>query len=367
VTDSITPRTIALGAVILSGALGAAACTQPDAAPDLADLHAQSSCVLPDGARTFAQQATDKAHIDGACVPAYTSEDLRAAFAQIRDSRPLESVDQPGFARRIPWLAVDNGCEERAAAAAYYMTQQGFTTPYYAHVKSPHGAKLGVDTVNDPQGFVKWTGHVAPVVRVGGDLMVLDPALAPDGPLEISSWISRFDHGDAVDVALCRDSSIVDGCFEASPVTPAAPRLPLRGDDTLYTRLTTEWSVQEVLGRDPTRVLGDCPPWLPCATPEPAPDQSRPPSIRRFAPDQFSKEIYDGSVIYIIGDNFVPGVTTVRLHGAGIDVNAPIDQINRLRILLGAPMTTYPVGTYEVTAANGSHVSDVAKLVILPF
>jgi len=321
---------------------------------------AQLACALPDGARSFAEQATDPDHIDGACVPEYASADLGQAFTMIRDRRPLEDIDQPNFPRRIPWLAVDNGCEERAPAAVFFLAQAGFTAPYYARVKSRKGQSLGLATDNDPSGKVQWSHPVAPVVRVGSELMVLDPALNAAAPLPIADWIRRFNRGQQVDVALCRDIEVGDGCFAAAPVAPHSPPIPAGRDDIMHTRLATEWRVQEILGRDPTRVLGDCPPWLSCAVPEPVADPTQPPSIRRFASDQFVTEVF-APIIYIIGDNFVSGVTTVRIQGNGIDELAPIDQINRLRILV---IQDYPPGTYAVTAANGTHVSDAATLKI---
>jgi len=127
----------------------------------------------------------------------------------------------------------------------------------------------------------------------------------------------------------------------------------------MYMRLIAEWRVQELLGRDPARVLGDCPPWLPCATPEPTPDPSRAPQIRRFASDEFTDEVF--APIYVIGDNFVPGLTTVHVTGNGVDEAAPIGAINRLRVVLS---TAYPMGTYRVTAANGDKVSNEATLIV---
>ena len=324
------------------------------------DLNSHGACSLPDGARSFAEQATDPDHIDGACVPEYSSADLGEAFTTIRDRRPLEDIDQPDFPRRIPWLQVDNGCEERAPAAVFFLDQAGFTAPYYARVKSKKGQSLGLATDNDPAGKVQWSHHVAPVVRVGSELMVLDPAINAAAPLPIADWIRRFNRGQQVDVALCRDIEVGDGCFAAAPVAPHAPPIPAGRDDVMHMRLQVEWRVQEILGRDPTRVLGNCPPWLSCAVPEPVADPTQAPRIRRFASDQFVTEVF-APIIYIIGDNFVPDVTTVRIQGNGIDELAPIDQINRLRILM---VQDYPSGSYRVTAANGIHVSDVATLKI---
>lgn len=358
----IAGRVVTLGAAALLGVatIGCAGTVEVEDEPVAGgpSQSANSTCMLPGGARSFAEQATDAEHIDGSCVPAYSSADLQDAFIMIRDSRPLTVVEQPNFPRRIPWLAVDNGCEERAPAAAYLLAQASFTVPYYARVKSRKGQSLGLATENDPAGNVQWNHHVAPVVRVANELMVLDPAIDPGAPLRIADWISRFNRGQQVDVALCRDAPVGDGCFAAAPVAPLAPPVPAGPDDTIYMRLQTEWRVQEILGRDPNRVLGDCPPWLSCAAPEPLADPTQPPRIRRFASDQFVADVYS-PVVYIIGDNFVPGLTTVRFQGNGIDELVPIEKINRLRILV---IRGYPPGAYLVTAANGTLASNVAIL-----
>jgi len=130
-------------------------------------------------------------------------------------------------------------------------------------------------------------------------------------------------------------------------------------DDAIYLRLVSEWRVQELLGRDPSRVLGDCPPWLPCSTPESTPDPDRAPTIRTFASEEFETDVY--APLYIIGDNFVPGVTSVHIVGPTVDELPVIDAINRLRILV---KRAYPAGTYQVTATNGTHVGNAATVAI---
>lgn len=47
-------------------------------------------------------------------------------------------------------------------------------------------------------------GRLAPVVRVDGQLMILDPAVEPEGPLPIVEWLSRFVASE-VDMAVCHD------------------------------------------------------------------------------------------------------------------------------------------------------------------
>ncbi|MDC0677741.1 protein-glutamine glutaminase family protein [Sorangium atrum] len=85
--------------------------------------------------------------------------------------------EQAEFLRRIPWLAADNGCEERAEAAVYFFHQWDYPTPYFARVRAKPRKRLVFQTTNEPSRTVTWSHHVAPVVRVGGQLMILDVAI----------------------------------------------------------------------------------------------------------------------------------------------------------------------------------------------
>lgn len=325
----------------------------PDTEAPLSD----GSCQLPDGPRTFDELKGPPGKLTGNCVPSWTQEQLSSGFAAIRDKRLLTVPEQPELLRRLPWLAADNGCEERAEAAIYFLQQWGYPTPYFARVKAKPRKSLHLKTANEPSGHVTWSGHVAPVVRVGEQLMVMDPAINPERPLPVAEWLSQFSVADEIDVALCRDHALGGGCFDASPVDPPPPDTQV--DQAMYTRLVTEWQVQELLGRDPYRSLGDCPPWVTCAEPEPTPDPDLPPTIRRFASDQFSSDVI--FPLYVIGDNFVEGSTTVRITGNGIDELAPIDACNIRRILITSP---YPPGVYQVTASTGELASQAVTLTI---
>ncbi|WP_437781725.1 protein-glutamine glutaminase family protein [Sorangium sp. So ce1097] len=325
---------------------------------DAASSAASGGCQLPDGPRTVheVKGALEALPVD--CVPAWTQEQLDQGFARIRDERLFTLPGQPDFPRRIPWLAADNGCEERAEAASYFFDQWGYPTPYFARVLPKPKKSLVLETVNEPGGQVRWSHHVAPVVRVNGQLMVLDAAVEPARPLPIAEWIPRFSKAGEFDVALCRDHALGDGCFAAAPVAPAPPALndPNTG---IYLRLRAEWGVQELLGRDPYRVLGDCPPWLSCGVPEPTTDPNRPPTIRGFRSERLDESLL--TPIYIVGDNFIEGVTTVRITGAGVDELAPLDEVNMRRIAI---YKFYDLGDYQVTAYNGAHASQTFTITL---
>ncbi len=86
--------------------------------------------------------------------------------------------------------------------------------------------------------------------------------------------------------------------------------------------------------------------------------RSEPASDRpALASDQFDSPVW--YPIYVIGDNFVEGWTTVRITGNGIDELAPIDACNIRRILI---TQEYPPGDYQVTVSNGELASPAMAL-----
>ena len=323
------------------------------------DLPPPSGCRLPDGALSFEQVKGPTDKLPTACAPQWTEQQLERGFAAIRDTRWLYTPRRPDFPRRIPWLAAEIGCEERALGAQFYLQQAGYPRPYFIRVKKKEGApQLSLVTENDPEGMVSWSGHVAPVVRVNEQLAVLDPALNPYRPLTVLEWLDSFSTEEGRDVALCRDRQTDVGCFDATPRELDSASV----SDSLQVRLEEEWRVQELIGRDPYRALGDCPPWSTCPVPEPLADPDQAPSIRYIAADQFDNPICIPP-IYIVGDNFIPGLTTVHVVGDGIDELTEITDCNLRRIRLD---TEYPPGTYQVTAANGDYTSPPALLKIVP-
>lgn len=305
-----------------------------------------AECVLHDGPRSFADSAGEELR-DAACVPRWTAQQLRQGFAAIRDERWLFAEARPDFARRIPWLSALTGCEQRAVTANYQLTRAGLPTPWFMRAWAKRGKTFLVQTANEPDGDVNWSGHVAPVVRVDGELFVLDPALDPRAPLPVQAWLRLFSTVEIRDVALCRDHENGTECLDAAPAPQRDPR------QLIADVLDFEWNAQELLGHDPTRSLGACPPWTTCSTPEPAPDPKRPPVITRFATDQFTSDIT--GVLYIVGDNFIPGVTQVRIRADGVDSFPVIAQINARRIHIDQ---YFEAGTYEVTLSNGALTSE---------
>ena len=84
---------------------------------------------------------------------------------------------------------------------------------------------------------------------------VLDPAIEPSGPLPLRAWILRQvrNVGD-VTLCVCAPHSPNSSCTHPGDSTSQSAR-----DQQTYLRW--EWSRQRELGRDPTVVLGEHPPW----------------------------------------------------------------------------------------------------------
>ena len=99
---------------------------------------------------------------------------------------------------------------------------------------------------------------MAPIVRVGHEVYVLDPAIEPKRPLEVHEWLARMgaDFTNPVEVAICSSHSY-------DPVSNCAQGANRSADayDDQYHFLSEEWTRQIDLQRDPAQVLGDNPPW----------------------------------------------------------------------------------------------------------
>jgi hypothetical protein len=209
---------------------------------------------------------TGKAAVDSSvpytsesALPAVTAWDSIAAmnesFAKFRDVRWLETSDHPGFLRRSSWLYPDDGCFARAALAIMHLALWSVPTPSKIFVFGD----LNVNTVNSPSGSVNWWYHVAPIVQVGNQKYVLDPALDPRQPQKLEDWLAKM-AGNIynLEVAICASGSYTpeDSCDHVTDGIEATA-----ADDQLG-YLQSEWSRLEELKRNPANELGEKPPWL---------------------------------------------------------------------------------------------------------
>ena len=182
-------------------------------------------------------------------------DDLLSGFLFVRNERVLEDPFQaPSFMRRLTWLYPDDGCYARAAMMKNFLAESGYLKPSRVFIFG----NLRVETDNSPRGYVTWWYHTAPVVRINGQVFVLDPAISPSGPMAIQDWAeSQTEDLDDVRLAYCTSSTYHPGssCEKSSEIDDA------RAESDQKNFLRREWNRQEELGRDPTKTLGDTPPW----------------------------------------------------------------------------------------------------------
>lgn len=212
-------------------------------------------------------------HADLGSIPLITSDELARAFVWMRDSRFLHASGDDEFLRRDSWLYPDDGCYARATLAARRMALLGLPSPKKIFIFGD----LEIETSNSPDGKVWWWYHVAPTYRTGdgADLAwVIDPAIAPRGPLPLQKWIQlQAQDAATAEVAICEIGTYEPG---SSCLTPS----PGDSDSAITDEqwfLDLEWGRQLDLGREPRAVLGEHPPWQLWVTdPERPPPRARP-------------------------------------------------------------------------------------------
>jgi hypothetical protein len=188
--------------------------------------------------------------VDLSRVPRWDAATLARNFAHVRDTRFLRLADQPSFPRRPSFLYPDDGCFARAELMSYETAASGRPAKVYSF-----GA-LSVRTDNHPSGQVSWWYHVAALVLVNEQPMVLDPSIEPASALSLREWLSRQGDVAQIQVSVCSSYSYTPGDLCDETVDPHGVALADQGS-----YLNSEWARQGELGRDPTEVLGDHPPW----------------------------------------------------------------------------------------------------------
>lgn len=182
-------------------------------------------------------------------VPVIQPAELQLRFEQVREEKPLK--DLQGRARRLTWLYPDDGCYARAELAARLLQAKGATAP--AKIFAFGG--LAVNTPNHPDGMVSWWYHVAPIVRVGAEYYVFDPAIEPLRPLKAQEWLKIMNAPEA-QISICSTNSYdPDSPCETTRTYESSAR----SDEINF--LSMEWTRLQYLGRSPEAELGDRPPW----------------------------------------------------------------------------------------------------------
>lgn len=189
-------------------------------------------------------------------VVTWGSEDeLLTGFFQVRDQRDLDDpLQAPIFKRRLTWLYPDDGCYARAAMMKKYLSGRGYTEPTRIFIFG----SLEVQTDNSPSGSVTWWYHTAPVVRIGGQVYVFDPAINPQGPTPVRDWVmAQTSDIDDVKLSYCAPSTYHPGSSCDKP----AEYEDAEALSTMKSFLRYEWDRQIELNRDPAQILGEQPPW----------------------------------------------------------------------------------------------------------
>lgn len=179
--------------------------------------------------------------------------DMQERFERIRDERFLTLSSEPDFPRRISWLYPKDGCFARASL----FNRNAFRLFIPVPNKVFAFGNLRVKTPNSTRGAVGWWYHVAPIVQVGADKYVLDPAIEATRPLLLKEWIERMGNPKKIKVSICGSGAYSpgDNCHKETDGMEA------RAERTQKHYLALEEKELERLGRNPEVELGEAPPW----------------------------------------------------------------------------------------------------------
>jgi hypothetical protein len=188
---------------------------------------------------------------------------LEELFRMVRDERFVFWPQMPKFARRTTWLYPWDGCFMRAAHMRMVWERHGLKPPTKIYV-FPGGDLLRLSGTSPYYDMtVDWIYHVAHIVKVKGQLYVLDPAADPHRPLPLNEWALKMAPDlDSIEGTVCSPyaSDVSEPCQETDP------SLEYEGIENYEERyLAEEWDqveyVRPGLPRDPNVILGDHPLW----------------------------------------------------------------------------------------------------------
>jgi hypothetical protein len=176
----------------------------------------------------------------------WSSSTLQNGFSKIRNTNYLNSPNRPAFLRRIPWLYPADGCFARVQLANHLLAESGFESPKTVMAIG----NLYMKTPNSRRGFVSWWFHVAPVVQVGDEYLVLDPSVDSSGPISLYNWLDKMGTPSKIKVAVC-------GPGTSSPGSSCNTTQPYKASSSPY--LSAEWNQLSGQGKDPAKLLSN--PW----------------------------------------------------------------------------------------------------------
>lgn len=179
------------------------------------------------------------------------SVDFETYFKNIRDERFLKK--NPSFPRRLTWLYPDDGCYARAEIAS----QKSLAYDFSGGSKVFVFGDLTVKTSNSSSGSVSWWYHVAVAYRANDVVYIVDPAINPDQPLRLETWLSTMGDVHQLEVSICNANTY-------QPESECNPKISAPSNyayNDIEEFLQLEWQRLQELGRIPHNELGENPPW----------------------------------------------------------------------------------------------------------
>jgi hypothetical protein len=186
-------------------------------------------------------------------VPAYQNAAVAIqSFAKVRDTKFIKDTTH-NLVRRSSWLFPDDGCFARAALAVQNLKQWNRTAPAKLFIFG----NLTVKTANSPDGSVSWWYHVVPIVMVGQQPVIFDPAINQAAPIYLKDWIATMTTDvKTVSFSICKSTSYAPSSPCTVDSTSSEPAL-----DHQMMYLNDEWARLLDMKREPIKELGDYPPW----------------------------------------------------------------------------------------------------------
>jgi hypothetical protein len=199
--------------------------------------------------------------LDILSIPQVKSEAiLNEMYRKIRDTRDWTWREMPSFPRRLIWLYPEDGCYLRANLMGQKLKEWNYVSPKQIFAFGDLSFSTTYDEIN-------WWYHVAPIVRLGKDPYVIDPALEYHRPLLLKEWVKKISKNiDSVQLSLCETGAVNpnDSCnsFESHWD-------PIDRDITLQNFLELVcMNLKRLLGKSPEGILGSSPPWKKDLTPK---------------------------------------------------------------------------------------------------
>lgn len=182
---------------------------------------------------------------------------LEEAFQKIRDVRLYTDRSHTQFKRRATWLYPINGCYTRAAHMARGLERLVRLKPGKVFAFGTW-ATLRAKTPYAPNGKAWWSFHTAAAYRLGNRAMVLDPAVDPNRILPFEEWVGLIAPDPSkISVSICDGNAY----SPSQTCVGGSNKQDYWAVDSLEGDLDDEWNSLVNLGLNPTKLLGDFPPW----------------------------------------------------------------------------------------------------------